>query len=70
MSRGHYFWKLTFVLMCSQLVKGMVFKKHAAHKHMPTNYKKPRLLLIQGALDRSLRGLSSFESMKQVTRFK
>ncbi|WOG96729.1 hypothetical protein DCAR_0416065 [Daucus carota subsp. sativus] len=49
----------------SQLVKGMVFKKHAAHKHMPTNYKKPRLLLIQGALDRSLRGLSSFESMKQ-----
>ncbi|XP_063948669.1 putative 1-phosphatidylinositol-3-phosphate 5-kinase FAB1D isoform X2 [Daucus carota subsp. sativus] len=48
-----------------KLVKGMVFKKHAAHKHMPTNYKKPRLLLIQGALDRSLRGLSSFESMKQ-----
>ncbi|KAK1371873.1 1-phosphatidylinositol-3-phosphate 5-kinase [Heracleum sosnowskyi] len=49
----------------SQLVKGMVFKKHAAHKHMPTNYKKPRLLLIQGALDLSLSGLSSFESMNQ-----
>ncbi|KAK1403650.1 1-phosphatidylinositol-3-phosphate 5-kinase [Heracleum sosnowskyi] len=49
----------------SQLVKGMVFKKHAAHKHMPTYYKKPRLLLIQGALDLSLSGLSSFESMKQ-----
>lgn len=49
----------------SQLVKGMVFKKHAAHKHMPTNYKKPRLLLIKGALDLSLSGLSSFESMNQ-----
>ncbi|XP_074363263.1 putative 1-phosphatidylinositol-3-phosphate 5-kinase FAB1D isoform X1 [Apium graveolens] len=48
----------------SQLVS-MVFKKHAAHKHMPTNYNKPRLLLIQGALDLSLRGLSSFESIKQ-----
>ncbi|XP_017258094.1 putative 1-phosphatidylinositol-3-phosphate 5-kinase FAB1D [Daucus carota subsp. sativus] len=49
----------------SKLVRGMVFKKHAAHKHMPTNYKKPRLLLIQGALDLSLSGLSSFESMNQ-----
>lgn len=52
---------------CSQFVKGLVFKKHAAHKHMPTSYKRPRLLLIQGALGLSSNELSSFESMQQVT---
>ncbi|KAK7855261.1 putative 1-phosphatidylinositol-3-phosphate 5-kinase fab1d [Quercus suber] len=31
----------------SQVVKGFVFKKRAAHKHMPTKYKNPRLLLIR-----------------------
>ncbi|XP_047959358.1 putative 1-phosphatidylinositol-3-phosphate 5-kinase FAB1D [Salvia hispanica] len=49
----------------SQLIKGLVFKKHAAHKHMPTKYKSPRLLLIHGALELSSGGLSSFESMQQ-----
>ncbi|KAM5562076.1 putative 1-phosphatidylinositol-3-phosphate 5-kinase FAB1D [Rosa sericea] len=49
----------------SQLVKGMVFKKHAAHKHMPIKYKNPRLLLIQGVLGQSSSGLSSFDSMEQ-----
>ncbi|XP_047977654.1 putative 1-phosphatidylinositol-3-phosphate 5-kinase FAB1D isoform X1 [Salvia hispanica] len=49
----------------SQLIKGLVFKKHAAHKHMPTKYKIPRLLLIHGALELSAGGLSSFESMQQ-----
>ncbi|CAA0827851.1 Putative 1-phosphatidylinositol-3-phosphate 5-kinase FAB1D [Striga hermonthica] len=49
----------------SQLIKGLVFKKHAAHKHMPTKYKNPRLLLIHGSLDLSSGGLSSFESMQQ-----
>ncbi|CAK7323608.1 unnamed protein product [Dovyalis caffra] len=49
----------------SQVVKGLVFKKHAAHKHMPTKYKNPRLLLIRGALGQSLSGLSSFKSMEQ-----
>ncbi|XP_051139979.1 putative 1-phosphatidylinositol-3-phosphate 5-kinase FAB1D isoform X2 [Andrographis paniculata] len=49
----------------SRLVKGLVFKKNAAHKHMATNYKNPRLLLIHGSLDLSSGGLSSFESMKQ-----
>ncbi|GFP81328.1 putative 1-phosphatidylinositol-3-phosphate 5-kinase fab1d [Phtheirospermum japonicum] len=48
-----------------QLIKGLVFKKHAAHKHMPTKYKNPRLLLIHGSLDLSSGGLSSFESMQQ-----
>ncbi|XP_021760479.1 putative 1-phosphatidylinositol-3-phosphate 5-kinase FAB1D [Chenopodium quinoa] len=49
----------------SQLIKGLVFKKHAAHKHMITNYTNPRLLLIQGMLGPSSvsSGLSSFSSM-------
>ncbi|KDP34673.1 hypothetical protein JCGZ_11021 [Jatropha curcas] len=47
----------------SQVVKGLVFKKHAAHKHMSTNYKNPRLLLIRGVLGQSSSGLSSFKSM-------
>nr|GMC84422.1 putative 1-phosphatidylinositol-3-phosphate 5-kinase FAB1D [Ipomoea batatas] len=53
----------------SQFVKGLicqlVFKKHAAHKHMPTRYKSPRLLLIQGALGLSSNELSSLQSMQQ-----
>ncbi|GMP48121.1 hypothetical protein CsSME_00015591 [Camellia sinensis var. sinensis] len=49
----------------SQVIRGLVFKKHAAHKHMPTKYKNPRLLLIRGALGLSSSGLSSFESMQQ-----
>lgn len=49
----------------SRLIKGLVFKKHAAHKHMATKYKNPRLLLIEGVLDQSSgsSGLSSFSSM-------
>ncbi|XVF63238.1 hypothetical protein PTKIN_Ptkin09bG0071600 [Pterospermum kingtungense] len=49
----------------SQLIKGLVFKKHAAHKHMQTNYKNPRLLLIQGVLGQSSSGLSSFSSLDE-----
>ncbi|KAK9270349.1 hypothetical protein L1049_025928 [Liquidambar formosana] len=49
----------------SQVIKGLVFKKHAAHKHMPTKCKNPRLLLIQGMLGQSSSGLSSFDSMEQ-----
>ncbi|CAJ1976850.1 unnamed protein product [Sphenostylis stenocarpa] len=49
----------------SQLIRGLVFKKHAAHKHMPTKYKNPRLLLISGMLGHSINGLSSFDSMDQ-----
>ncbi|XP_075509360.1 putative 1-phosphatidylinositol-3-phosphate 5-kinase FAB1D [Primulina tabacum] len=49
----------------SQVVKGLVFKKHAAHKHMQTRYKNPRLLLIHGSLDLSSGGLFSFDSMQQ-----
>ncbi|XP_021662887.2 putative 1-phosphatidylinositol-3-phosphate 5-kinase FAB1D isoform X2 [Hevea brasiliensis] len=52
----------------SQVVKGLVFKKRAAHKHMPTNYRNPRLLLIQGVLGHSSSGLSSFKSMDLLHR--
>ncbi|XP_048495881.1 putative 1-phosphatidylinositol-3-phosphate 5-kinase FAB1D isoform X2 [Beta vulgaris subsp. vulgaris] len=49
----------------SRLIKGLVFKKHAAHKHMITKYTNARLLLIQGMLGSSSgsSGLSSFNSM-------
>ncbi|CAI0396239.1 unnamed protein product [Linum tenue] len=49
----------------SQVFNGLVFKKHAAHKHMPTEYKKPSLLLIRGVLGESESGLSSFKTMDQ-----
>ncbi|XP_031247184.1 putative 1-phosphatidylinositol-3-phosphate 5-kinase FAB1D [Pistacia vera] len=49
----------------SEVIKGLVFKKHAAHKHMPTKYKKPRLLLVRGVLGQSSSGLSSFHAMEQ-----
>lgn len=52
-------------IFCSRLIKGLVFKKHAAHKHMITKYTNARLLLIQGMLGSSSgsSGLSSFNSM-------
>ncbi|XP_057973777.1 putative 1-phosphatidylinositol-3-phosphate 5-kinase FAB1D isoform X2 [Malania oleifera] len=49
----------------SQVIKGVVFKKHAAHKHMPTKYRNPRLLLIRGMLGQCLSRLSSFNLMEQ-----
>lgn len=49
----------------SQVIKGLVFKKHAAHKHMPTSCKNPRLLLLRGMLGQSSNGLSSFDLMEQ-----
>ncbi|XP_030526693.1 putative 1-phosphatidylinositol-3-phosphate 5-kinase FAB1D isoform X2 [Rhodamnia argentea] len=49
----------------SQVIRGLVFKKRAAHKHMPTYYKNPKLLLIRGMLGQSSSGLSSFNAMKQ-----
>ncbi|KAE8701852.1 putative 1-phosphatidylinositol-3-phosphate 5-kinase FAB1D-like isoform X3 [Hibiscus syriacus] len=49
----------------SQLIKGLVFKKHAAHKHMQTKFKNPSLLLIQGALGQSSSELSSLSSLDE-----
>jgi hypothetical protein len=51
---------------CSEVIKGLVFKKNTAHKHMPTNCHNPRLLLLKGVLGHSDIGLSSFSSMDQV----
>ncbi|EAY96166.1 hypothetical protein OsI_18048 [Oryza sativa Indica Group] len=50
----------------SQVVRGLVFRKNAAHKHMPTKCHRPTLLLLHGALglDSHL-GFSSFDSMEQ-----
>ena len=51
---------------CSEVIKGLVFKKNTAHKHMPTACHNPRLLLLKGVLGHSDVGLSSFNSMDQV----
>ncbi|KAM0832399.1 hypothetical protein ACQ4PT_064922 [Festuca glaucescens] len=48
-----------------EVIKGLVFKKYAAHKHMPTKCHNPKLLLLRGALGDSDVGLSSFDSMEQ-----
>ncbi|GLJ36860.1 hypothetical protein SUGI_0744430 [Cryptomeria japonica] len=51
----------------SEIIKGAVFKKNVAHKHMPTRYKNPRLLLLGGALeyDGPSSQLSSFDNLLQ-----
>lgn len=54
---------------CSEVIKGLVFKKNAAHKHMPTSCHNPRLLLLKGVLGHSDVGLSSFNSMDQVCHY-
>jgi hypothetical protein len=58
-----YTWKFDY---CSEVIKGLVFKKNTAHKHMPTACHNPRLLLLKGVLGHSDVGLSSFDSMNQV----
>ncbi|KAL0922861.1 hypothetical protein M5K25_006891 [Dendrobium thyrsiflorum] len=47
----------------SQVINGLVFKKSAAHKHMPTKFRNAKLLLLKGSLGNLANGLSSFESM-------
>ncbi|XP_073099215.1 putative 1-phosphatidylinositol-3-phosphate 5-kinase FAB1D isoform X2 [Elaeis guineensis] len=53
----------------SQVIKGLVFKKSTAHKHMPTKCRNPRLLLLKGALGQRDIGLSSFDSMEQEKEY-
>ncbi|KAG6468406.1 hypothetical protein ZIOFF_073091 [Zingiber officinale] len=53
----------------SELINGLVFKKNAAHKHMQTKFKNPKLLLLQGILGHSSVGLSSFNSMEQEKEY-
>ena len=56
--------KQCIFMICSQLIKGLVFKKHAALKNMITMHKRPRLLLVKGMLQSSASsGLASFNSM-------
>ena len=50
---------------CSEVVKGLVFRKNVAHKHMPTKCHNPRLLLLSGVLGHSHVGFSSFSSIEQ-----
>ncbi|KAF0909795.1 hypothetical protein E2562_000116, partial [Oryza meyeriana var. granulata] len=49
----------------SEVIKGLVFKKSAAHKQMRASIKHPKLLLLQGVLGHSSAGLLSIDSMKQ-----
>ena len=51
----------------SEVIKGLVFKKNTAHKHMSTKLTSPRLLLLLGTLGQNAVGLSSFSSMDQVS---
>ncbi|CAO2168135.1 unnamed protein product [Urochloa humidicola] len=48
-----------------EVIRGLVFKKKAAHKHMPTRCHNPRLLLLRGVLGDSDTGFSSFSSLEQ-----
>lgn len=47
----------------SEVFKGLVFKKHAALKQMPTKYEHPRIMLVEGVLGQPLSGFSSLQSM-------
>ncbi|CAN6459146.1 unnamed protein product [Victoria cruziana] len=49
----------------SKLIKGLVFKKNAAHKRMPSKVQNPKLLLVRGVLGQDTNGLSSLSSLKQ-----
>nr|CAB3488776.1 unnamed protein product [Digitaria exilis] len=50
----------------SEVIRGLVFKKNAAHKHMPTRCHSPRLLLLRGVLgDSDNIAFSSFSSIEQ-----
>ncbi|CAO2210061.1 unnamed protein product [Urochloa humidicola] len=48
-----------------EVIRGLVFKKNAAHKHMPTRCHNPRLLLLRGVLGDSDTGFSSFSYIEQ-----
>ncbi|KAG5384299.1 hypothetical protein IGI04_035769 [Brassica rapa subsp. trilocularis] len=50
----------------SEVFKGLVFKKHAALKQMPTKYEHPRIMLVEGVLGQPLSGFSSLQSMDKV----
>ncbi|XP_078163084.1 1-phosphatidylinositol-3-phosphate 5-kinase FAB1A-like isoform X1 [Carex rostrata] len=47
----------------SVVIKGLAFKKNISHKHMPSSFKNPKLLLLKGVLGHSDSGLSSFDAL-------
>ncbi|EOA39484.1 hypothetical protein CARUB_v10008090mg [Capsella rubella] len=49
----------------SQVFKGLVFKKHAALKHMATKYERPKIMLVEGVLGHPISGFSSLQSVNQ-----
>ncbi|XP_010499972.1 PREDICTED: putative 1-phosphatidylinositol-3-phosphate 5-kinase FAB1D isoform X1 [Camelina sativa] len=49
----------------SQVFKGLVFKKHAALKHMATKYEHPKIMLVEGVLGHPISGFSSLQSVNQ-----
>ncbi|XP_078447096.1 uncharacterized protein LOC144715992 isoform X7 [Wolffia australiana] len=53
----------------SQLIKGLVFKKNTAHRHMQSSFTNPRLLLFKGALGHEAVCLSSFDSMEKEKKY-
>lgn len=58
--------KLWF-LFCSTLIKGVVCTKNIKHKRMTSQFKKPRLLLLGGALEyqKVPNQLASFDKLLQ-----
>ena len=48
------------------VIKGLVFKKNTAHKHMPSRFENPKLLLLKGALGHNDSSLSSFNALGEV----
>ncbi|XP_078163103.1 1-phosphatidylinositol-3-phosphate 5-kinase FAB1A-like isoform X2 [Carex rostrata] len=50
----------------SVVIKGLAFKKNISHKHMPSSFKNPKLLLLKGVLGHSDSGLSSFDALGEI----
>ncbi|KAL9308256.1 putative 1-phosphatidylinositol-3-phosphate 5-kinase FAB1D [Arabidopsis thaliana] len=53
----------------SEVFKGLVFKKHAALKHMATKYEHPRIMLVEGVLGHPISGFSSLQSVNQDNEY-
>jgi 1-phosphatidylinositol-3-phosphate 5-kinase len=51
------------------VIKGLAFKKNTAHKHMPSSFKNPKLLLLKGVLGHSDSGLSSFNALGEENNY-
>lgn len=63
----HIFSQLTTFPLNSAVVKGVVCKKNVAHRRMTSKIEKPRILILEGALEyqRVSNLLSSFDTLLQ-----